>query len=326
MLECYDVHNELYSTGSGFIAYQDDIIVTNYHVIEQDAYQIYVLTEDEQKIQVDRVLTYDATNDIAILELSTPSNLTPLQLGNSDNLSKGDTVIAIGSPLGLFNSVSDGIISGLAYDNQNTIQFTAAISHGSSGGPLFNAHGDVVGVTYASYEDGQNLNLAVPINTVDNLWKMSENENSISVKDFYNLFEHALSFEDVLDSKNRLNGQEIVVEAIVSSVSVWIDNDGPQADYFLVGTAGDVLGAVFDGTESILNNESFAWEVRRNEAFQSIEIIPHYENNATNALCLNPIAPGTPVTVKGILRYGNRILSNGEESKFLFLDKAELVE
>lgn len=326
MIECYDIHGSLYSTGSGFVAYQDNIIVTNYHVIEQEAYQIYVLTEDGRKIHVTQVLAYDAEKDIAILKLSAASNLMPLPLGNSDNLLKGDTVVAIGSPLGLLNSISEGIVSGVAHDSLNTIQFTAAISHGSSGGPLFDEHGNVVGVTYASYEAGQNLNLAVPINAVDDLWEIAENTEPLSVEAFYNLFEHALSFKEVLNSKSDLDGQEIVVEAIVSSVSFWDSNSGPVACYYLVGSSEDVLGGVFDGTESISNNEYFAAEVQRNQEYQSIEIIPFYENNATNKLCLEPIAPGTIVTVKGVLRYANDILNDGTELNYLYLKNAELAK
>lgn len=326
MIECYDIHGTLYSTGSGFVAYQDDIIITNYHVIEQEAYQIYALTEDGQKIRVTQVLAYDAEKDIAILKLSSTNNLVPLPLGNSDNLLKGDTVVAIGSPLGLLNSISEGIVSGFVHDSLNTIQFTAAISHGSSGGPLFDDHGNVVGVTYASYEAGQSLNLAVPINTVNDLWEKAENIEPLSVEAFYNLFEHALSFEEVLNSKSELDGQEIVVEAIVSSVSFWSDDSGPVTCYYLVGSPEDVLGGIFDGTESVSNNGYFAAEVERNQAYQSIEITPFYENSATNELCLEPVAPGTIITVKGVLTYGNSVLNDGTELKFLSLKNAELVK
>ncbi len=75
---------------------------------------------------------------------------------------RGQKVVAIGSPLGLFNSVSDGIISGFrVVDNVDMIQFTAPTSHGSSGGALLNMYGEVIGISTAGFDNAQNINLAV---------------------------------------------------------------------------------------------------------------------------------------------------------------------
>ncbi|GFI48878.1 putative serine protease HhoB [Lachnospiraceae bacterium] len=88
--------------------------------------------------------------------------LDPLPLYRGRKLARGQKVVAIGSPLGMFNSVSDGIISGFReIDSVDMIQFTAPISHGSSGGALLNMQGEVIGISTAGIDEGQNLNLAV---------------------------------------------------------------------------------------------------------------------------------------------------------------------
>lgn len=80
---------------------------------------------------------------------------------------RGQKVVAIGSPLGLFNSVSDGIISGFRQlERVSMIQFTAPVSHGSSGGALLDLYGELIGLITAGYDDGQNLNLAVDYQTI----------------------------------------------------------------------------------------------------------------------------------------------------------------
>lgn len=84
-----------------------------------------------------------------------------------ETLVRGQKVVAIGSPLGLFNSVSDGIISGFRdIDGHSMIQFTAPTSHGSSGGALLNLYGELIGILTAGFDNGQNLNLAVDIKTI----------------------------------------------------------------------------------------------------------------------------------------------------------------
>lgn len=169
-LNCYDKSGELYATGSGFACFADNVIVTNYHVIEGGVYSIEASTEEGRTFDITYVFATDEEKDIAILGASSPHNLALLKPGDSDDLQKGEKVVAIGSPLGLLNSVSTGVFSGYVKENNmNVLQFTASISSGSSGGALFNDVGEVFGITFASYEAGQNLNLAVPINEVAEL-------------------------------------------------------------------------------------------------------------------------------------------------------------
>ena len=185
-LNCYNKNGELYATGSGFACFADDVIVTNYHVIEGSVYSIEACCENGRKFDVSYVLAVDEDKDIAILGTFSSHNLTLLQPGDN-NLQKGEKVVAIGSPLGLLNSVSTGVFSGYVNENNmNVLQFTASISSGSSGGALFNNVGEVLGITFASYEAGQNLNLAIPIDQVERIWNACKNKEKEKISDIYN--------------------------------------------------------------------------------------------------------------------------------------------
>lgn len=138
--------------GSGFVYSADGLIATNNHVVE-GAGRIYVtLNGDEQQYEAEVVAT-DSYSDLAILKID-KTGLTPVKFGSSSSLRLGDTVFVIGSPYnGLFaNSVSSGIVSGLHREmvlnsaTQTFIQTDAAVNPGNSGGPMFNANGELVGI------------------------------------------------------------------------------------------------------------------------------------------------------------------------------------
>ena len=175
MLYCYDsvemTDDHLIATGSGVIMYDDTTIVTNCHVIK-GAVAVRVVTEQDLSYDVAGVLAYDTDKDIAVIRIGENSGLTPLLLGDSTEVMKGEAVVAVGSPLGIKNTVSTGVLSGRVYeDGIDVLQFTAPISSGSSGGALFDDKGKLIGITYASYIEGQNLNLAIPIEVVTNVYK-----------------------------------------------------------------------------------------------------------------------------------------------------------
>ena len=173
-LNCYDDEGTLICTGSGCILFEKDVIVTNYHVIEEFPHRIEVQTEKGYSFDIVGGVGADKEKDIAILYFShrsAPVKMTPLNIGEK-SLQKGEKVVAIGSPLGLMNTVSAGVFSGNSNESGSTmLQFTASISSGSSGGALFNDDGEIIGITSASYVAGQNLNLAIPIKRVVNLYE-----------------------------------------------------------------------------------------------------------------------------------------------------------
>lgn len=215
-LNCYDKMGKLYATGSGFACFENDVIVTNYHVIEGSIYEIDILTENGLSFEVSEVLAIDKNKDIAILLTSQKHNLELLSPGKSDCLQKGEKVVAIGSPLGLLNSVSDGVFSGYVENNGNTsLQFTAPISSGSSGGAIFNNAGEILGITYGSYENGQNLNLAVPIEQVIDLWNNqiinTNYSHRMSIQEYHDIQTPTYSVKYILENYHKLADADNVI-------------------------------------------------------------------------------------------------------------------
>ncbi|MBE6763280.1 MAG: serine protease [Ruminococcaceae bacterium] len=153
--------DDLY-TGSGFFLDDMGTVVTNYHVIEYcQSAKIY--TDSAQSYDVISVLGYDADRDIAILATKA-TDTAPLTFRETA-VKTGESVFALGSSLGLTSSLSDGIVSAVNREVEGNIyiQTTAAVSQGNSGGPLVDSTGKVIGIIYASFTEGQNLNLAIPI-------------------------------------------------------------------------------------------------------------------------------------------------------------------
>ncbi len=170
--------NRQTTIGTGFIASENGVIVTNRHVVADTNVTYTVITKDGQKLEVERIYR-DPTLDLALIK--TKSNgLTPLKIGDSSKLKVGQTAIAIGNALGRFsNTVTTGVVSGLGrsigagdpFSGQtelldDLIQTDAAINPGNSGGPLLNSAGEVIGVNVAVSEAAQNIGFAVPINSV----------------------------------------------------------------------------------------------------------------------------------------------------------------
>lgn len=161
--------NEL-GSGSGFNIDKRGIIVTNYHVVKGAA-SIQCTFDNGKTYEADYFLNHNELKDIAILHLKDVTTSLPVvTLGDSDKVELADDVLAIGNPLELQNTISDGIISGVReMYGMSYIQTTAAISPGSSGGPLFNSYGYVIGITSMYLSGAQNINFAVPINAVKKL-------------------------------------------------------------------------------------------------------------------------------------------------------------
>ena len=136
-------------------------ILTNNHVASGGKYYSVRIEDDDEKYNTDEVIKYNPVLDLAIIRIDRKLKPIPIYKGK-EKLVRGQKVVAIGSPLGLFNSVSNGIISGFrVIDRVDMIQFTAPISHGSSGGAVLNMYGEVIGISTAGIDSGQNINLAM---------------------------------------------------------------------------------------------------------------------------------------------------------------------
>jgi len=164
------------ASGSGFILTSDGYIVTNYHVVE-GASEIKVTTYDNTVYKAE-LIGCDQSNDLAVLKIDA-KDLTPVVLGDSDQLNVGDSVVAIGNPLGeLTFSLTTGSVSALNRQitvkdtSMNLIQTDCAINSGNSGGALFNSYGEVIGITNAKYSGDSsqatvdNIGFAIPVNSV----------------------------------------------------------------------------------------------------------------------------------------------------------------
>ncbi len=196
VINSYDKQNNPLTQGSGFFITSEGILVTNYHVVKgAEITRITAKLPTTGAIyEAKSIIGGDPIKDFVFLQFD--AHETPhVKLGNSNEIRTGEKVVAIGAPLGLENSMSEGVISNPERDiaGRKYIQFTAPISSGSSGGGLFDRYGTVIGVTAAYVsgtpaEPGQNLNLAVPINLVrDNLNGSDTSLTTNSALYFYSL-------------------------------------------------------------------------------------------------------------------------------------------
>jgi serine protease Do len=172
------------SLGSGFLIDDQGFIVTNNHVVE-NADQIKVRLYDETEYDA-KIVGRDPKTDIALIRIeNNGGDLQPLKLGNSDALPVGSWVVAIGSPFGLEQTVTAGIVSAKGriigsgpYDD--FIQTDASINPGNSGGPLLNLEGEVVGINTAIVASGQGIGFAIPINLADGIIAQLKDTGEVS--------------------------------------------------------------------------------------------------------------------------------------------------
>ena len=172
--------------GTGFLVSDKGVIVTNRHVVSNENIKYFISFKDQKtliEVKSDQIFR-DPVNDVALIKINgseIPEGTKVLSIGDSDKIKLGETVIAIGNPLGEFTgSVTKGIISGLQREvsisqgffstqsevYQDVIQTDAAINPGNSGGPLLNINGEVIGINFATIDGASNLSFALPINRI----------------------------------------------------------------------------------------------------------------------------------------------------------------
>lgn len=198
----YDFDNNPIKQGSGVVINDSGFIVTNFHVFSEcENITVY---HNKVKLGNADIITADMDQDILILKVDN-LNLPGIKIGNSDGLVVGEKVYAIGSPMGYENTISEGIISGIRsfYKDENKIiQVTASISEGSSGGAIVNSEGELIGISTFQEKKGQNLNFAIPVNSIidfKNSISYEKNDiegNRIFIKG-YNAFE-SQKYEDAV--------------------------------------------------------------------------------------------------------------------------------
>ena len=168
-LEVKDRNGKILGFGSGFFIGKNQI-ATSFHVVEGAAKGTAKLVGKTRKYAIKKIyIKTDKENDLALIRV-TPFAGEPLSLGDSDGVKIGQTVYVAGNPKGWEGTFSDGIISSIrGSSTRKLFQMTAPVSSGSSGGPVFNSKGEVIGVSFATFKGGQNLNFAVPSNYLKSL-------------------------------------------------------------------------------------------------------------------------------------------------------------
>ncbi|MBF8982751.1 trypsin-like peptidase domain-containing protein [Lutibacter sp. B2] len=158
MINVYDEKEECIGTGSGVVISDEGFIITNFHVVYKGALFGVVFENDHKEYKVSNIVKYHTDYDLALIKVD---RITKPIILNEKDLVRGQKIIAIGSPLGLFNTISDGMVSGFReFNNTKMVQITAPISPGSSGGALIDLSGKLVGITTSGLS-GQNLNMSV---------------------------------------------------------------------------------------------------------------------------------------------------------------------
>jgi serine protease Do len=171
------------SLGSGFIIDKEGFIVTNNHVVE-NADQIKVRLADEREFDA-KIIGRDPKTDLALIQIEGAKDLSPLKMGDSEKLEVGSWVLAVGSPFGLEQTVTAGIVSAKGrfigagpYDD--FIQTDASINPGNSGGPLLNMNGEVIGINTAIVAQGQGIGFAIPVNLAQNIVAQLKDRGSVT--------------------------------------------------------------------------------------------------------------------------------------------------
>lgn len=186
LINVYDHEGKLIGRGSGFNVASTGLIVTNYHLLDHGKTLEVIFPHDGTYKEVSVLAVSKAEADLALLALKGAA-LPTVKGVQTVSATPGDAVYVIGNPKGLVNSVSEGIIGGLRKDGGMLYyQITAPISRGSSGGPVFNEYGEVIGVASALVEGGQNLNFSIAIEELRHLIVFPR---AIPLEEFHSLLE-----------------------------------------------------------------------------------------------------------------------------------------
>ncbi len=262
-LEMRDRKGAVLSRGSGFFV-RSNLIATNYHVIEGAARGTAKLVDRYRTYTIEGVTATDKTNDLALLKV-TIYGVNPLPIGDSDTVQIGEKIYVAGNPLGLEGTVSDGIISSRRdrYTKER-FQMTAPISPGSSGGPVLNRKGKVIGVSVATFRalEAQNLNFAIPSNYLKALLNRSGIAKPFSQQSQF------ISADTYLHRGNDKTRMENYQGAIADYTQAIRLKPNDAFAYAVRGSAKEQLGQYFaaiadcDTAIRLKPNDAFAYFLR----------------------------------------------------------------
>ena len=234
-LEMKDKNGKTLGFGSGFFV-KSNLIATNYHVIEGASRGTAKLVGKDTTYNIEGFTATDQTNDLAILKV-TAYGIKPLPLGDSDTVRVGETVYVAGNPKGLEGKFSDGIISSRQDRSaKERLQMTALVSFGSSGGPVLNRKGEVIGVSFITLQGGQNLNFAIPSKYLKKLLIRSGPPNTLGQG---NVFISAETYFKWGNAKFDLGNYKGAIAYYIKSLQLEPNN---VATYNNMGNAKYILG------------------------------------------------------------------------------------
>ncbi|MDB9968081.1 trypsin-like peptidase domain-containing protein [Gammaproteobacteria bacterium] len=255
------------SLGSGVIVSESGFVLTNLHVVDTlfDAFDAQVTLNDGRKISA-MVVAWDEASDLAVLHINI-DNLTPIQIGDETSLDVGDIVFAIGYPRNIGQSVSQGIISALTTNSENTpgiIQTDAAINPGNSGGALINSRGELVGINSSIFSESGNfegIGFATPASyAIDAFQEMADQAVEANAGYLGVITGEALNAQ----SSQLFFGIDNIRGMLVESV-----DEGGAAE-----RAGILPGDVITMVEktSVIDGQNIMMEVRNKKPSDSIDI------------------------------------------------------
>ena len=247
------------ASGSGFIISDDGYVLTNYHVIS--GYDKVTVATYDQETYDATVIGYDESSDIAVLKIDA-GNLKPVTLGDSGKLRVGDTVYAIGNPLGeLTFSLTRGIVSALSRNistesgsSMGLIQTDCAINSGNSGGALFNTSGEVIGITNAKFSSSgsmeaeiDNIGFAIPINSVKRI-VTSIIENGYVLKPYIGIAVSPLSEESagIIGIKSGAVVQDVTADAPADKAGIKVNDVITKVDDKVIRDSTDLVQVIAD--------------------------------------------------------------------------------
>ncbi len=210
MLVMQDSAGQPLSLGSGFFV-KESVVASNLHVVAGTSKGYAKIIGQKTKYDVMGYVAIDEQRDLILLKVK-DANAPVLSFGNSDKVSIGDEIFVIGNPQGLEGTFSKGIVSSIrAIGQDSLLQITAPISPGSSGGPVLNEEGKVIGVAVATFKGGQNLNFAIPVSYLSNLL-----DNTKSVKPLLTKEKPIKTVKSILSDLGGRN-----TEGVVGTNLIW---------------------------------------------------------------------------------------------------------
>lgn len=321
--------------GTGFVVSSDGLIATNLHVIGE-ARQATVTVADGREFTNIEVINYDGAHDLLLLRIPA-KNLSALALGDSAKVKVGERVVAIGHPFGLGNTVSDGLVSAVRKINPQltVLQVSAPISQGSSGGPLFNESGEVIGISTLIVTQGQNLNFGMPVNQLKSMlrtgkgtplasWKPPESQARRKLP------VHKLSLLDGCSVERLEDIQAAIKDAIKVGAPLYNEGNHEACYRVYAATALDVnrklancpgpKRVLLDGVERadmVAGWADKSWVMR--DTFDGLlEVI----NRSPGATERGAVSPGGPSAPRNVPHYGLTLLEGCSNDHINYIGNA----